>query len=118
LKQTKEDPFYRLSKEFKEGDIIKGRIIDLPKPGVVVGLPYGIEGFVAMGQLARGGRKAKDKYKIGEELELKIIRIDLEHRRVGLSERALAKPSEELEQPEPVEEYRPDDRFTLEDHLK
>ncbi len=118
LKQTKEDPFYGLSKEFKEGDIIKGRIIDLPKPGVVVGLPHGIEGFVAMGQLARGGRKAKDKYKIGEELELKIIRIDLEHRRVGLSERALAKPGEELEQPEPVEEYRPDDRFTLEDHLK
>lgn len=119
LKQTKEDPFYGLSKEFKEGDIIKGRIIDLPKPGVVVGLPHGIEGFVAMGQLARGGRKAKDKYKIGEELELKIIRIDLEHRRVGLSERSMVKPSEEeLEQPEPVEEYRPEDRFTLEDHLK
>lgn len=85
----------------------------------MVGLPYGIEGFVALGQLARGGRKAKDKYKIGEELELKIIRIDLEHRRVGMSERALVQPAqEEVERQEPVEEYRGEERFTLEDHLK
>jgi small subunit ribosomal protein S1 len=122
LKQTKEDPFYRVSREFKEGDVITGRIIDLPKPGVVVGLPHGIEGFVPLGQLARGGKKAKDKYKIGEELELKIVRIDLEHRRVALSERALAKPrldELERERPEPMEEYHPpEDRFTLEDHLR
>jgi small subunit ribosomal protein S1 len=118
-KQTKEDPFYRLSKEFKEGDVIAGRIIDLPKPGVVVSLPYGIEGFVVLGQLARGGKKAKDRYKIGEELEMKIVRIDLDHRRVALSERALVKPrEEERPEPEPIEEYRPEDRFTLEDHLK
>jgi len=99
--------------------VIAGRIIDLPKPGVVVSLPYGIEGFVVLGQLARGGKKAKDRYKIGEELEMKIVRIDLDHRRVALSERALVKPrEEERPEPEPIEEYRPEDRFTLEDHLK
>jgi small subunit ribosomal protein S1 len=123
LKQAREDPFYRVSKEFKEGEVISGRIVDLPKPGIVVGLPYGIEGFVPMGQLARSGRRAKDKYKIGEELQLKLIRIDLEHRRVVLSERALVRPQpeereRERERPEPMEEYRPDDRFTLEDHLR
>jgi small subunit ribosomal protein S1 len=147
LKQTKEDPFYRISKEFKEGDVIRGRIIDLPKPGVVVALPHGIEGFVPVGQLSRGVKKAKDKYKIGEEMELKIVRIDLEHRRVALSERALhpeleepetperperhevAEPQRERpprrdrrrerERPEPMEDYHmPEDRFTLEDHLK
>jgi small subunit ribosomal protein S1 len=122
-KQTKEDPFYRVSKDFKEGDVIRGRIIDLPKPGVVVALPHGIEGFVALGQLARGGKKAKDKYKIGEELDLRITRIDLDHRRVALSERALVKPEPEererpRERPELYEEYRAEDRFTLEDHLR
>jgi small subunit ribosomal protein S1 len=125
LKQAREDPFYRVSKEFREGEVISGRIVDLPKPGIVVGLPYGIEGFVPQGQLARSGRRAKDKYKIGEELQLKLIRIDLEHRRVVLSERALVRPQpeerereRERERPEPMEEYRPEDRFTLEDHLR
>jgi small subunit ribosomal protein S1 len=132
LKQTKEDPFYRFSKEFKEGDVVKARIIDLPKPGIVVSLPHGIEGFVPLGQLARAARKTKDKYKIGEEIELGIAKIDLERRHIGLSERMLYKSTEEEkpveEEPKPkkrgrrkVQEYEPEediDRFTLEDHLK
>jgi len=132
LKQTKEDPFYRFSKECKEGDVVKARIIDLPKPGVVVSLPHGIEGFVPLGQLARGARKTKDKYKIGEEIELAIAKIDLERRHIGLSERMLYKsteeetPVEEESKPKkrgrrkaPEFEQEEDiDRFTLEDHLK
>jgi small subunit ribosomal protein S1 len=132
LKQTKEDPFYRFSKEFKEGDVVKARIIDLPKPGIVVSLPHGIEGFVPLGQLARAARKTKDKYKIGEEIELGIAKIDLERRHIGLSERMLYKSTEEEKPVEEelkpkkrgrrkVQEYEPEediDRFTLEDHLK
>ncbi len=130
LKQTKEDPFYRFSKEYKEGDVVKARIIDLPKPGIVVNLPYGIEGFVPISQLARGAKKTKDKYKIGEEIELAITKIDLENRRIGLSEKVLYKPSEEelAEAGKPkrrgrrkaveVEPQKEIDRFTLEDHLK
>ncbi|MEO0079360.1 MAG: 30S ribosomal protein S1 [candidate division WOR-3 bacterium] len=120
LKQTQEDPFYTLSKELKEGDVIKARIVDLPKPGAVVGLNYGLEGFVPLSQLARGGKRAKDNYQIGEELELKVIRIDPTHRRVVLSERALQPggeaPEETAGEPEEFEE-EPSDRFTLEDHL-
>jgi small subunit ribosomal protein S1 len=139
LKQTLEDPFYSISKELKEGDVVKARIVDLPKPGVVVSLNYDIEGFVPLSQLARGGKKAKEKYQIGEELELRVIRVDPEHRRIALSERALhpeaEPPIEDLdERPERErgrdrdrdrergrERYREEDlndRFTLEDHLR
>uniref|UniRef100_A0A7C6EG95 30S ribosomal protein S1 n=1 Tax=candidate division WOR-3 bacterium TaxID=2052148 RepID=A0A7C6EG95_UNCW3 len=127
LKQTKEDPYYRFSKEYKEGDTVKARIIDLPKPGVVVNLPYGIEGFVPLSQLARGARKTKEKYKIGEEIDLMVTKIDLAERRIGLSEKMLYKPTE-AEETKPkkrgrkkvVETEQPTeiDRFTLEDHLK
>ncbi len=145
LKQTQEDPFYSISRELKEGDVIKAKIVDLPKPGVVVQLNYGIEGFVPMNHLARGGKKAKEKYVIGEELELKVIRVDVEHRRIALSERALL-PLEEQEalaeepRPEPpprpereprrrerrTREFEPErfhedegiDKFTLGDHLR
>jgi ribosomal protein S1 len=77
--------------------------------------------------LCRGGKKTKDKYQIGEELELKVIRVDAEHRRIALSERALhpemEQEAEEPERREPRERerYREEelsDRFTLEDHLR
>jgi small subunit ribosomal protein S1 len=120
LKQTQEDPFYKLSQELKEGDVIRARIIDIPKPGLVVGLNYGIEGFVPLSQLARGGgKKVRENYQIGEELELKVLRIDLNNRRVALSEKALQQRREEKEKEE--EEFpaeRPSDKFTLEDHLR
>jgi len=120
LKQTQEDPFYRLTQEMKEGDIVKARILDIPKPGIVVGLNYGIEGFVPLSQLAQGaGKKVKESYQIGQELELKVLRIDLNNRRVILSEKALQprfKQEEETE--EVIEEELPPDKFTLEDHLR
>lgn len=121
LKQTQEDPFYLLSRELKEGDVIMARILDLPKPGVVVALPHGIEGFVPLSQLTRGGKKAKENYQIGEEIQLKVVRIDLANRRVTLSERALAPDAENPVQEEPEEferEEHPTDRFTLEDHIR
>jgi len=118
LKQTQEDPFYKLSQELKAGDVIRARILDIPKPGLVVALNYGIEGFVPMSHLTRGGgKKVKENYSIGEELELKVLKIDLNNRRVTLSERALQPQAEEqLEEEQPRE--RPPDKFTLEDHLR
>ena len=135
LKQIQEDPFYQISKEMKEGDKITARIVDLPKPGVVVSLPHGIEGFVPLSHLSRGGSKAKENYQIGEELELKVMKIDLGHRRVSLTERLDAPIEPEREEPrrereEPRRERRerrerrrpPEeeviDRFTFEDHLR
>lgn len=120
LKQTQEDPFYRISKELAEGDVVRARIVDLPKPGLVVSLQYGVEGFVPAGQLAREGKKVKEQYKIGEELELKVAKIDLDHRRITLSERALYGPveSEEIAEYESEPEPEPTDKFTLEDHIR
>lgn len=120
LKQTQEDPFYRLSQEIKEGDVIKARILDIPKPGVVVGLKYGIEGFAPLSQLVRAAdRKAKESYQIGEELELKVLRVDINNRRVILSEKALQpRPKPEDEKEEIFEEELSPDKFTLEDHLR
>jgi small subunit ribosomal protein S1 len=107
LKQTQEDPFYRLSTEFKVGDLIEGRIVELARLGIVVTLPYGIEGYVPRSQLIskfvkkeeiqEGGIQSSgdanaspsSKYQVGDKIELKIAYIDFEMRKIGLSEKAL-----------------------------
>ncbi|MBN2537192.1 30S ribosomal protein S1 [candidate division WOR-3 bacterium] len=145
LKQLDEDPFYRISKEINEGDVVTAQVLDLPKPGVIVQLPHGIEGFVPLVQLARGGKRAKENYQIGESLELRVLKVDYNHRRITLTERPVGAEPVEVEpvehEPEPeVEreqrprgrgrerrqrqprnqefEDEPTDRFTLEDHLR
>jgi small subunit ribosomal protein S1 len=115
LKQTQEDPFYTLSTEFKVGDTIRGRIVEIARMGIVVNLPHSIEGFVPKSQLFYKFDKKEDeaapapdaspsKYQIGEEIELKISFIDYDQRKVGLSEKALYAPQPSLEELEPRRE--------------
>jgi small subunit ribosomal protein S1 len=116
LKQTKEDPFYRLSTEFKVGDEIKGRIVELARLGIIVNLPYNIEGYVPRSQLISKFIKKDDekegetsKYQVGDNIDLKITYIDFDMRRIGLSEKALLAPEiiQETERAEVVEKPKP-----------
>lgn len=96
LKQTQEDPFYALSTEYKVGDTINARIVEVNKAGLVVILPHQIEGFVPKSQLFykfekkdEGADADSSKYQVGEEIALKIAFFDYDQRKVGLSEKAL-----------------------------
>ena len=120
-KQTKPDPYYLFTQKHKEGDVVKARVIDLPTKGVVVDLGYGgLEGFVPASQLAKKeGQKVKDAYKIGQELTLKIKKIDLNARRIILSEKALlydTKREADRKYKEAAGFKKP--KFTLKDHLE
>lgn len=103
VRRLKEDPLEIFSKEFKVGDDLKVRIIDIPKAGLVVNLPYGLEGFIPNRMIARDEKGKKIEHKIGEEIEAKISEIDKEKRRIVLSERAI----KELVKVEEKEEIEP-----------
>ncbi len=89
VRRLKEDPLEIFVKEYKLGDNLKVRILDIPKAGLVVGLPYGLEGFIPNSMIARDENRKKIEHKIGEEIEAKLMEIDKEKRRIVLSERAV-----------------------------
>ncbi len=115
LKHTKEDPLYQFFKTYKENDVLRVKVLDIPPTGLVVSLPFGLEGFVHQNQLRERERRLKDAYKIGQELELSISKIDLEKRRILLSERGKKEREEELKE-KPLPKVKK--KFRLEDHLK
>ncbi|MEO0076298.1 MAG: 30S ribosomal protein S1 [candidate division WOR-3 bacterium] len=139
-KQTKEDPFYRLSSEFKVGDEISARIIERARLGIVVSLPYGIEGYVPRSQLVHKYDQKELKadeplpYQVGNTINLKVTYIDFDLRKVGLSEKALfiesqkeertkrksprkvADDSAQLAEEAEVSEKEPP-KFTFSDHI-
>jgi small subunit ribosomal protein S1 len=87
LKQLEDDPWARdIPSKFQPGQIIRGKVTKITNFGVFVGLQDGLEGLLHISELA--GHKVEnpeDVVKVGEEIEVKILRVDTEERKIGLS---------------------------------
>jgi small subunit ribosomal protein S1 len=89
LKQAEEDPWPSLVERFEIGSVVVGKISRLLERGAVVDLAEGVEGFVPLSQLGvEGLKKPSDAFKEGDEITLKVSRVDVNNRRIVLSARA------------------------------
>ena len=121
LKQTQDDPWKQLVKEFQIGGIVDGRVTKLVPFGAFVEIGNNVEGLVHISEMARGHvEKPEDVASVGDVIKVKIMDVDLDRRRISLSIRAaneeLGLPDaipaddedledlEDLEDAEPVEE--------------
>ncbi|MBQ6454213.1 MAG: 30S ribosomal protein S1 [Coriobacteriales bacterium] len=108
LKQTQEDPWRQLVKNYPVGAIIEGKITKLVPFGAFVELSAGIEGLVHISEMAKGHVDTPSQVtKVGETVHVKVMDIDLDRRRISLSMKAAAEtlgieiPVKELEPKEP-----------------
>jgi len=86
LKQMEQEPWSQIDEVYTERQLIEGVVTRVAEFGAFVRLPEGIEGLVHVSELAdiepeRPGDLVKD----GDLLLLRIIRIDPQRRRIGLS---------------------------------
>ncbi len=114
IKHTKEDPFNGFTDRHDEGTMVIGKVSDILPKGIRLMLEGGIEEFIPANYLARRGKKPKDLYKLGEEVEVIIRKINPRLRRIILSEKELHKPR--VKKKEPVKP-KPTDKFTIGDIL-
>jgi len=90
LKQTQPDPWEKVLKEYKEGDIISGKVQEITNFGVFVNLIPGIDGFIHISELGKEYiSDIKKVVSIGKEIKAKVISIDLEKKRIRLSVKQL-----------------------------
>ncbi|HET8654887.1 MAG TPA: 30S ribosomal protein S1 [Longimicrobiaceae bacterium] len=86
LKQTQEDPWDELSREFTPGKQLTGRISRLQDKGVAVDLGNDVEGFVPLSQIGVAGlQNPADLFAEGDELEMEVTEVDPENRRIVLN---------------------------------
>ncbi len=96
LKQTREDPWKGLVDAHQVGDIIKGKVTKLVSFGAFVQISDGIEGLVHISELASHHvEKPEEVVAVGDEIEVKIIEIDGQRRRLSLSVKRLHEESGE-----------------------
>jgi len=74
----------------KPGDIVKGKIARFASFGAFVELGDNLEGLCHISELSDERiSKPEDAVQLGQEMEFKVLRIDAENRKIGLSARAV-----------------------------
>lgn len=97
LKKLLDKPFAQFVKKHKEGDILKGSVATLTDFGAFIKLD-GIDGLLHNEDAYwNKNEKCKDLMKIGDEIEVKIAKIDKEKERISLTRKGIiASPVEEF----------------------
>ncbi len=97
LKQMQEDPWATdIPNKYQSGQVVKGKVTKLTNFGVFVGLENGLEGLLHISELAdHKVENPEDVCKVGDELEVKILRVDADERKIGLSRKRVDWSGEE-----------------------
>jgi small subunit ribosomal protein S1 len=106
LKQAETDPWANINELYKVGDVVKGKVTKIAAFGAFVELSNKIDGLIHISQLSRDHiEKVKDVLNVGDEVEARVIKVDNDERRIGLSIKAAKENFSEADLKAAEEEY-------------
>ncbi|MDQ2903385.1 MAG: S1 RNA-binding domain-containing protein [Ktedonobacteraceae bacterium] len=117
IKRAEVDPWTTVEQRYTPGQVVTGTVTKIAPFGAFARIEDGIEGLIHLSELMPG-MDPKTNLHEGQQLQLRILRIDAERRRLGLSLRQ----ADELDAKEPPVETMPpetstkaptDDKMTL-----
>jgi len=87
LKQLDEDPWANdIPSKYTPGQVVAGTVTKITNFGVFVGLENGLEGLLHISELAdHKVENPEEVVKVGDKLDVKILRVDTDERKIGLS---------------------------------
>ena len=90
IKQLEEDPWAGIESIYKIGDAVSGKVTKITAFGAFIELSHKIDGLVHISQISKDRvEKVKDKLALGQDIEARVIKIDKDERRIGLSIKAM-----------------------------
>ncbi len=105
FKQIRPDPWSDADFKYPTGAIVRGKVVSIPDYGAFLELEDGIEGLVHISEMTWNKRiKHPSKLvEIGQDVEAKVLGIDIENKRISLGMKQLeSNPWEIVEQQYPV----------------
>jgi small subunit ribosomal protein S1 len=103
LKQLEEDPWASdIPSKYQPGQLVTGTVTKITNFGVFVGLENGLEGLLHISELAdHKVENAEEIVKVGDTIEVKVLRVDAAERKIGLSRKRVDWSEEEHAQQPP-----------------
>ncbi len=107
MKQLTDDPWLTdIPGKYQPGQLVHGPVTKITNFGVFVGLEDGLEGLLHISELAdHKVDNPEDVVKVGEVIEVKVLRVDPDERKIGLSRKRVewAEEAEAAAEGQPVE---------------
>jgi small subunit ribosomal protein S1 len=87
LKQLTPHPWDTLAENLKEGEVVKGKVVNIEDYGAFLEIMPGVEGLVHVSEItwANTPINAKEFFKLSDEYEAKVVTLDKETRKMSLS---------------------------------
>ncbi len=87
LKQLTPHPWDTLAENLKEGEVVKGKVVNIEDYGAFLEIMPGVEGLVHVSEItwANTPINAKEFFKLNDEYEAKVVTLDKETRKMSLS---------------------------------
>ena len=93
------NPWFKFTNEYHVGDVVTAKVVKMMTFGAFAEIAYGVDGLIHISQIAdRRINKPEDVLTVGQEVQVKIIGIDAETKRISLSIRALLEEQNETEE--------------------
>ena len=92
LKQLTPHPWDVLAENIAEGNVVKGKVVNIEDYGAFLEIQPGVEGLVHVSEItwANTPINAKEFFKLGDEHEAKVVTLDKASRKMSLSIKQLS----------------------------
>ncbi len=99
MKLPEQNPWTRVAEDYKVGDIIEVTILRLTPYGAFVSVVPGADGLIHISQISNTRvNNINEVLTIGQTVNVKIVDIDLENKKIALSIKETLEPAEEAEE--------------------
>ena len=105
LKQLQPHPWKEIDQKYPEGAVVKGKVVSIADYGAFVELERGVEGLVHVSEMSwtRHGVHPSKMVSVGEMIDVKILSVDKDRKRISLGIKQLyPDPWEEIDKKFPV----------------
>ncbi len=86
FKQLTPDPWENdIPKRYQVGQDVNGKVVKITDFGAFIECEDGVEGLIHVSEMNLEGQKIEDRYKVGDEVTARVIRVDSGERKIALS---------------------------------
>jgi len=91
LKQLQPHPWDVLEETIQEGAVVKGKIVNIEDYGAFLEIKPGVEGLIHVSEVTWSNQpvNARESFKLGQEMEAKVVTVDRDERKMSLSVKQL-----------------------------
>ena len=95
IKEFMPNEWQDFADDHRVGDVLDGKVVNVTDFGLFIDIYNGLEGLAHISEIDVGaGSKLEDHFQVGDWVRARILRIEEDEKKVGLSMRGVSQPSE------------------------